>query len=162
MKTSETGATVGSVVRVASGNFLEMYDLMVYAYYASYIANAIFPSSNHFASLMLTLGTFGVGYLMRPLGAIILGAYMDRQGRRAGLILALLLMAVGTFPIACTPAYRTIGILAPIIVGVGRLLGGFSAGGELGGGCGYRGESAPPRHKGFYCAWQSASQQVSV
>src|SRR5437016_13580940 len=89
----ETRAIVGSVVRVASGNFLEMYDLMVYAYYASYIANDIFPSSNHFASLMLTLGTFGAGYLMRPLGAVVLGAYIDQHGRRAGLILALSLMA---------------------------------------------------------------------
>ena len=159
---SETAATIASVVRVASGNFLEMYDLMVYAYYASYIANAIFPSDNHFASLMLTLGTFGVGYLMRPLGAIVLGAYMDRHGRRAGLILALLLMAVGTFTIACTPGYRTIGIIAPIIVVVGRLLQGFSAGVELGGVSVYLAEIATPGHKGFYCAWQSASQQVSV
>ncbi len=158
----ETGATVGSVVRVAAGNFLEMYDLMVYAYYASYIATAIFPSSNHFASLMLTLGTFGVGYLMRPLGAIILGAYLDRHGRRAGLILALSLMAVGTFTIACTPGYRTIGIIAPIIVVLGRLLQGFSAGVELGGVSVYLAEIATPGHKGFYCAWQSASQQVSV
>src|SRR6202790_1655533 len=105
MKTSDAGATVGSVVRVASGNFLEMYDFMVYAYYASYIAHEIFPSSNQFASLMLTLGTFGAGYLMRPLGAVVLGAYMDRHGRRTGLILTLFLMAIGTLVIACTPAY---------------------------------------------------------
>src|SRR5579872_2703417 len=162
MKTSDAGSTVVSVVCVASGNFLEMYDLMVYAYYASYIANDIFPSSNHFASLMLTLGTFGAGYLMRPLGAIILGAYIDQNGRRAGLILALSLMAVGTFTIACTPGYRTIGIVAPIIVVLGRLLQGFSAGVELGGVSVYLAEIATPGHKGFYCAWQSASQQVSV
>jgi MFS family permease len=111
---------------------------------------------------MLTLGTFGVGYLMRPLGAIVLGAYMDRHGRRAGLILALLLMAVGTFTIACTPGYQTIGIVAPIIVVLGRLLQGFSAGVELGGVSVYLAEIATPGHKGFYCAWQSASQQVSV
>src|SRR6266566_9903922 len=102
----ETRAMVGSVVRVASGNFLEMYDLMVYAYYASYIAHDIFPSNNEFASLMLTLGTFGAGYLMRPLGAIVLGTYIDRHGRRTGLILTLTFMAVGTFIIACTPGYR--------------------------------------------------------
>jgi metabolite-proton symporter len=158
----ETATALGSIVRVASGNFLEMYDLMVYAYYASYIANAIFPSSNHFASLMLTLGTFGAGYLMRPLGAIILGAYIDQHGRRAGLILALLLMAVGTLTIACTPGYRTIGIIAPIIVVLGRLLQGFSAGVELGGVSVYLAEIATPGHKGFYCAWQSASQQLAV
>ena len=162
MTKPQTTATLGSVVRVASGNFLEMYDLMVYAYYASYIANDIFPSSNHFASLMLTLGTFGAGYLMRPLGAIVLGAYIDQHGRRAGLILALSLMAVGTFTIACTPGYRIIGIFAPIIVVLGRLLQGFSAGVELGGVSVYLAEIATPGHKGFYCAWQSASQQVSV
>jgi MFS transporter, MHS family, citrate/tricarballylate:H+ symporter len=162
MTSAERRKAFGSVVRVASGNFLEMYDLMVYAYYASYISTAIFPSDNHFASLMLTLGTFGVGYLMRPLGAIVLGAYIDHHGRRAGLILALLLMAVGTFTIACTPGYRTIGIIAPIIVVLGRLLQGFSAGVELGGVSVYLAEIATPGHKGFYCAWQSASQQVSV
>src|ERR1700722_1622721 len=146
----EAGATLRSIVRVASGNFLEMYDFMGYAYYASYIANAIFPSDNHFASLMLTLGTFGAGYLMRPLGAVVLGAYVDRNGRRAGLILTLTLMAAGTFVIACTPGYRTIGLAAPIIVVLGRLLQGFSAGVELGGVSVYLAEIATPGHNGFY------------
>src|SRR5207244_4973330 len=100
--------------------------------------------------------------LMRPLRAVILGAYIDQHGRRAGVLLALSLMAVGTFTIACTPGYRTIGILAPIIVVLGRLLQGFSAGVELGGVSVYLAEIATPGHKGFYCAWQSASQQVSV
>src|SRR5258706_2621086 len=153
---------IGAVIRVASGNFLEMYDFMVYAYYASYIANAIFPSSSQFASLMLTLGTFGAGYLMRPLGAVVLGQYVDRYGRRAGLILSLSLMAVGTFAIATTPGYRTIGIVAPVIVVLGRLLQGFSAGVEVGGVSVYLAEIATPGNRGFYCAWQSASQQVAV
>ena len=150
------------IVRVASGNFLEMFDFMVYAYYASYIAHEIFPSDSEFASLMLTLGTFGAGYLMRPLGAIVLGAYMDRNGRRKGLILTLSMMAVGTLVIACTPGYRTIGLIAPIVVVLGRLLQGFSAGVELGGVSIYLAEIATPGHRGFYCAWQSASQQVAV
>src|SRR5215471_3291822 len=124
---------IGAVIGVASGNFLEMYDFMVYAYYASYIAREIFPSSSAYASLMLTLGTFGAGYLMRPLGAIVLGAYIDRHGRRSGLILTLFLMAIGTLVIACTPGYRTIGVVAPLVVVLGRLLQGFSAGVELGG-----------------------------
>jgi metabolite-proton symporter len=153
---------VRSVIRVASGNFLEMYDFMVYAYYASYIAREIFPSSSEFASLMLTLGTFGAGYLMRPLGAVVLGAYVDRHGRRAGLILTLFLMAIVTLVIACTPAYRTIGIVAPVVVVLGRLLQGFSAGVELGGVSVYLSEIATPGHRGFYCAWQSGSQQVAV
>jgi len=162
MSDREDSSKVRAIVRVSSGNFLEMYDFMVYAYYASYIANAIFPSSSQFASLMLTLGTFGAGYLMRPLGAIVLGAYVDKHGRRAGLILTLCLMAVGTFAIACTPGYRTIGIIAPIIVVLGRLLQGFSAGVELGAVSVYLAEIATPGHRGFYCAWQSGSQQVAV
>ncbi len=162
MTTQPTNSKIGNVIRVSSGNFLEMYDFMVYAYYASYIAREIFPASNAYASLMLTLGTFGAGYLMRPLGAVVLGAYIDRVGRRAGLILTLFLMAIGTLVIACTPAYRTIGIAAPIIVLLGRLLQGFSAGVEVGGASVYLSEMATPGHRGFYCAWQSASQQIAV
>lgn len=139
-----------------------MYDFMVYAYYASYIAHDIFPSNSEFASLMLTLGTFGAGYLMRPVGAIVLGVYIDRHGRRSGLILTLLLMAIGTAVIAFTPPYRSIGIIAPIIVVLGRLLQGLSAGVMLGGVSVYLAEIATPGHRGFYCSWQSASQQVSV
>jgi metabolite-proton symporter len=159
---SENSSKIRSVIRVSSGNFLEMYDFMVYAYYASYIAHEIFPSSSEFASLMLTLGTFGAGYLMRPLGALVLGAYVDRHGRRAGLILTLFLMAIGTLVIASTPAYRTIGIVAPVVVVLGRLLQGFSAGVEVGGASVYLSEIATPGHRGFYCSWQSASQQVAV
>jgi metabolite-proton symporter len=162
MNTQATNSKFGNVVRVSSGNFLEMYDFMVYAYYASYIAHEIFPSSSAYASLMMTLGTFGAGYLMRPLGAVVLGAYVDRHGRRTGLILTLFLMAIGTLVIACTPAYRTIGIIAPIVVLLGRLLQGFSAGVEVGGASIYLSEMATPGHRGFYCAWQSASQQVAV
>src|SRR5579863_8104240 len=139
-----------------------MYDFMVYAYFASYIAHDFFPWDSEFASLMLTLATFGAGYLMRPLGGIVLGTYIDRHGRRTGLILTLMLMAVGTFIIACTPGYRFIGVAAPIIVVCGRLLQGFSAGVELGGVSVYLAEIATPGHRGFYCSWQSASQQIAV
>ena len=94
---------ISSVVRVSSGNFLEMYDFMVFGYYASAIGNAFFPSGNPFVSLMLSLMTFGAGFLMRPLGAIVLGAYTDLHGRRAGLILTLGLMSVGIIFIAFVP-----------------------------------------------------------
>lgn len=153
---------IGKILRVASGNFLEMYDFVVYGYYAIYIANKFFPEGNEFASLMLSLMTFGVGYLMRPLGALVLGAYIDRHGRRKGLLLTLLLMAVGTLSIAIAPGYATIGLLAPLIIVAGRLLQGLSAGVELGGVSVYLSEIATPRHRGFYVAWQSASQQVAV
>jgi metabolite-proton symporter len=162
MNSENKTSAIGNVIRVSSGNFLEMYDFMVYAYYATYIAREIFPSSSAYASLMLTLGTFGAGYLMRPLGAIVLGAYIDRRGRRTGLIVTLFLMAIGTLVIACTPGYKSIGIVAPIIVLLGRLLQGFSAGVEVGGASVYLSEMATPGHRGFYCAWQSASQQVAV
>src|SRR5262245_41293978 len=151
-----------SVVRVSSGNFLEMYDFMVFGYYASAIGAAFFPSGSPFFSLMLSLMTFGAGFLMRPLGAIVLGAYADRHGRRAGLMLTLALMSVGIFSIACMPGYGTLGVLAPILVLCGRLLQGFSAGMELGGVSVYLSEIATPGHKGFYVSWQSASQQAAV
>jgi metabolite-proton symporter len=155
-------AKVGRVVRVASGNFLEMYDFTVYGYYAAYIARTFFPVSSEFASLMLSLMTFGVGYLMRPLGAIVLGAYIDRKGRRDGLLLTLALMGAGTLTIAGTPGYAAIGLAAPLLVVGGRLLQGLSAGVELGGVSVYLAEIATPGHRGFYCSWQSASQQVAV
>ena len=159
---AERKSKVWSVVRVSSGNFLEMYDFMVFGYYATAIGNAFFPNGNPFLSLMLSLMTFGAGFLMRPLGAIVLGAYTDHHGRRAGLILTLTLMSVGIFSIACTPGYRTIGLLAPLLVLTGRLLQGFSAGMELGGVSVYLSEIATPGHKGFYLSWQSGSQQVAV
>jgi MFS transporter, MHS family, citrate/tricarballylate:H+ symporter len=153
---------IWSVIRVSSGNFLEMYDFMVFGYYASAIGKAFFPSGSAFVSLMLSLMTFGAGFLMRPLGALVLGAYTDRHGRRAGLLLTLSLMSVGIFSIAFVPGYATIGLLAPVLVVFGRLLQGFSAGMELGGVSVYLSEIATPGHKGFYVSWQSGSQQVAV
>jgi MFS family permease len=162
LTSSNRKAKIWSVIRVSSGNFLEMYDFMVFGYYASAIGQAFFPSGNPFLSLMLSLMTFGAGFLMRPLGAIVLGAYTDRHGRRAGLLLTLGLMSIGIFSIACMPGYSTIGLLAPLLVLVGRLLQGFSAGMELGGVSVYLSEIATPGHKGFYVSWQSGSQQVAV
>ena len=159
---SDRNSKIWSVIRVSSGNFLEMYDFMVFGYYATAIGKAFFPSGNPFVSLMLSLMTFGAGFLMRPLGAIVLGAYTDRHGRRAGLLLTLGLMSAGIFSIACMPGYATIGLLAPLLVLVGRLLQGFSAGMELGGVSVYLSEIATPGHKGFYVSWQSGSQQVAV
>src|SRR5271165_3337342 len=150
------------VLRVVSGNFLEMFDFFLFGFYATYISRAFFPAGSEFASLMLTFMTFGAGFLMRPLGAIILGAYVDQIGRRKGLILTLTIMASGTILIAFVPGYETIGMLAPALVLIGRLLQGFSAGVELGGVSVYLSEMATPGNKGFYVAWQSASQQVAI
>jgi MHS family citrate/tricarballylate:H+ symporter-like MFS transporter len=153
---------LGRIVRVTSGNFLEMFDFFLYGFYATAIAKAFFPLTDQFASLMAVFVTFGAGFLMRPLGAIVLGGYIDRVGRRRGLIVTLSLMACGTILIACVPDYAIIGPLAPILVLIGRLLQGFSAGAELGGVSVYLTEIAKPGHKGFYAAWQSASQQVAI
>ena len=156
------GGKVIDVVRVASGNFLEMYDFMVFGYFAGAIGRAFFPSGDAFSGLLKSLATFGVGFLMRPLGAVVLGAYTDRHGRRAGLLLTLTLMAVGILTMTLTPDYRTIGVAAPLLVLAGRLLQGFSAGAELGNVSVYLAEIAPPARRGFYVAWQSGSQQVAV
>ena len=162
MSATDRRAKIKSVFIVSSGNFLEMYDFMVFGYYASAIARTFFPSSSEYASLMLSLMTFGAGFLMRPLGAIFLGAYLDRHGRRSGLLLTLGLMAVGTMTIAFMPGFESIGLLAPVLVLVGRLLQGLSAGVEVGGVSVYLSEIATKGRKGFYVSWQSASQQMAV
>jgi len=151
-----------TIFNVTSGNFLEMYDFMVFGYYATAISKTFFPGDDPFASLMLTLMTFGAGFLMRPLGAIILGAYIDHHGRRKGLLLTLGLMAIGTLTIAVVPGYATLGVAAPILILLGRLLQGFSAGVELGGVSVYLAEVAPKGRKGFFVSWQSGSQQIAV
>ena len=153
---------IATVLRVTSGNFLEMFDFFLYGFYATDIAKAFFPGKSPYISLMLTFVTFGAGFLMRPLGAVVLGAYIDRIGRRRGLIVTLALMACGTVLIACVPTYSTIGLFAPLLVVIGRLLQGFSAGVELGGVSVYLSEMATPGHKGFYVSWQSASQQAAI
>lgn len=151
-----------SVIMVTSGNFIEMFDFFLFGLYASHIAATFFPARNELASLMNTFVAFGAGFLMRPLGAIILGAYVDSVGRRKGLVVTLSIMATGTILIAFVPGYSQIGLLAPVLVVLGRLLQGFSAGAELGGVSVYLAEIAGPHEKGFMVSWQSASQQVAI
>ena len=160
--TPKTRVAIKPIVQVAAGNALEIYDFMIYGYYARYIAQTFFPSDSEFISLMLSLMTFAFGFLARPIGAIVLGAYTDRHGRRKGLILALTLMSLGIIAVACTPSYASIGIAAPLIVLCGRLLQGFSAGAELGGVVVYLAEIAPPTRRAFYTCWQAGSQQFAV
>src|SRR6202163_3915965 len=148
-----------SVLRVASGNFLEMYDFMIFGYFSAAIGRAYFPPSSEFASLMFSMTTFPVGFMVRTLGALFRGAYIDHIGRRKGLLVTLGLMSVGTLTIALVPGYETVGLFAPIVVVLGRLCQGFSAGVELGGVSVYLSEIATPGHRGFYVAWQSGSQQ---
>ena len=162
MESRERRTRMGIVIRAASGNFLELYDYLVYVYFAGYIAKAYFPASSEFTSLMLALGTYGVASIARPFGAVILGSYMDRAGRRKGLLVTLSLMAVGTASVALTPSFASIGLFAPAIIAAGRLVQGFSLGVEAGGVNVYLAEIATPGNRGFYCAWQAASQALGV
>lgn len=155
-------ARIGAIFRVTSGNFLEQFDFFLFGFYATYIAHTFFPASSEFASLMMTFAVFGAGFLMRPIGAVVLGAYIDKVGRRKGLIVTLSIMAAGTFMIVLIPSYQSIGLWAPMLVLIGRLLQGFSAGAELGGVSVYLAEIATPGRKGFYTSWQSGSQQVAI
>jgi MHS family citrate/tricarballylate:H+ symporter-like MFS transporter len=150
-----------AVFRVTAGNFLEQFDFFLFGFYATQIAAVFFPAASEFASLMLTFAVFGAGFLMRPLGAIVLGAYIDDVGRRKGLIVTLSIMASGTMLIAFVPGYATIGMLAR--AGAGRAAAaGLLGGAELGGVSVYLAEMATPGRKGFYTSWQSASQQVAI
>src|SRR5690242_10730932 len=153
---------IGAILRATSGNFLEQFDFFLFGFYAPAIAKAFFPAENDTAALLHTFGIFWLGALMRPIGAVVLGAYIDRVGRRQGLIVTLGLMAIGTLTIAATPGYATIGLAAPLIIVAGRLVQGLSAGVELGGVSVYLAEIATPGRRGFYCSWQSASQQLAV
>jgi MFS transporter, MHS family, citrate/tricarballylate:H+ symporter len=153
---------IGAVLRATAGNFLEMFDFFLAGIYAHQIGKAFFATGNEYFDTLFAFIVFWFGALMRPLGAIYLGAYVDSLGRRKGLLLTLGIMATGTVIIAVTPSYATIGIAAPIIVIAGRLLQGFSAGVELGGVSVYLAEIATPGHKGFVTSFQSGSQQVAV
>jgi MFS family permease len=159
---SDRSSLAWSVVSATSGNFLAAFDFFIFGYYATAIGRAFFPAESEYASLMLSLATFGVGFLIRPLGAIIVGGYIDRHGRRKGLLLTLGLMAIATLVMAFVPGYQTIGLAAPLIVVLARLTQGFSEGGELPGVAVYLAEIAKSGRKGFFVSLQPASQQVAV
>jgi MHS family citrate/tricarballylate:H+ symporter-like MFS transporter len=153
---------ISAILRATSGNFLEQFDFFLFGFYAPVLAKAFFPSENETAALLNTFGIFWLGALMRPVGAIVLGAYIDRIGRRQGLIVTLSIMAIGTVVIAFCPSYAAIGVAAPLIVLIARLLQGFSAGVELGGVSVYLAEISTPGNRGFYTSFQSSSQQVAI
>ncbi|HEX7967299.1 MAG TPA: MFS transporter [Stellaceae bacterium] len=143
------------------GNALEWFDILVYGYFAVTLSQTFFPKGNDAVALLLTLGTFGVSYLVRPLGAIVLGAYGDRAGRKASLMVSILLMVIGTFMMAVMPSYASVGILAPIGVLAARLIQGFSVGGEFGSATSFLAEHGPDR-KGFLASWQWAGQGLAA
>ncbi|AIX51186.1 MFS transporter [Pantoea eucrina] len=143
------------------GNALEWFDIAVYGFFASYIAHAFFPVSDPAVSLLLTFGSFGVSFLIRPLGAIVLGNYADRHGRKRALLLSINLMMLGGAIITFMPGYAHIGLLAPLLILVARLIQGFSAGGEFGSSTAFLVEHYPER-KAFIASWQFATQGAST
>ena len=149
------------IAAVALGNGLEMYDFTIYSFFSVYIAATFFPGSNPLTSLLLAVGTFGVGFLFRPVGALVLGRYADRAGRRTAMTTTIWLMAGGTAVIAFCPGYATLGVAAPLVLVLGRLVQGFSAGGEVGAATSLLLEASGQR-RGFTVSWQLASQGAAT
>jgi MFS transporter, MHS family, proline/betaine transporter len=147
------------IIAATIGNVLEWFDFLVYGYFAVTIAEVFFPATNPVVSLLVTFGAFGLSYLVRPLGALIVGTYTDRHGRKAGLTLSIGMMMIGTTLMVVTPGYATIGIAAPVIITTARLLQGFSVGGEFGSAVAFLVEHAGDR-KGYSASWQWASTGI--
>jgi MHS family proline/betaine transporter-like MFS transporter len=164
MAVSTTTAHAGSpqpslrrmIVAATIGNVLEWFDFVVYGFFAVTIAEVFFPAHDPTVSMLITFGAFGLAYFVRPLGAIVVGGFTDRAGRKAGLLLSMALMMVGTTLMALTPGYATIGIAAPILITLARLLQAFSVGGEFGSAVSFLAEHGGGR-RGFAASWQFAT-----
>lgn len=148
---------VKAVTAASMGNLVEWFDFGVYGYFASVIAVNFFISESHLVSLMTTFATFAVGFFMRPLGAVVIGTYGDRAGRKKALAFTVIMMAVATFIIGILPTYHQIGVWAPVFLVIARLIQGFSAGGEWGGSASFMVEYADKTSKGFWGSWQQVS-----
>ncbi|MEX3949124.1 MFS transporter [Paraburkholderia sp. EG287B] len=161
MSAKQPVSLVRLVIATSAGNALEWFDIAIYGFFAVYIGKHFFPAVNETVSMLLTFGTFGASYLVRPLGGAVLGAYADRSGRKAALMLSVSLMMVGTAIIALIPDYAAIGLAAPLAVFAARLIQGFSAGGEFGASTAMLIEHAPHR-RGFLASWQFATQGLAT
>ena len=151
-------APVGAIAAAALGNGIELYDFTIYSFFALTIGKLFFPIQSEFGPLLLALLTFGIGFVARPLGSVIIGAYADRAGRKPALNLTFALMALGTTLIGLCPTYDRIGVLAPLTIVAGRILQGFSAGGEIGASSTLLLEMGPREGSGVRVSWQMASQ----
>lgn len=154
-------SSTGDLIAVVLGNALEFFDFTVYAFFAVFIGKSFFPSFSPASQLIASVAVFGVGFVARPIGGLVIGAYADRAGRKAALSVTISMMALGTAILAFTPSYTTIGVIAPVLVVIGRLLQGFSAGGEMGPATTYLLEIASPGRRGFYTSWQLATQGIA-
>lgn len=150
-----------AVTAAVIGNALEWYDFSIYAFFAIYFASSFFNQADQSTELIQAFLAFGLGYVIRPLGALVIGSYADRTGRKAALTLTITIMASGTLIIAIAPGYTIIGIMAPVLIVCGRLLQGFSAGGETGGAAAFLVEYAPAGKKGKYASWLQASMGLT-
>lgn len=160
-RSTQPVSLVKVVMATSVGNALEWFDIAIYGFFAVYIARNFFPSNSDTASMLLTFGTFGASYLIRPIGGMVIGAYADKHGRKAALTLSVAFMMLGTALIALMPNYAHIGVLAPIGIFLARLIQGFSAGGEFGPSTALLIEHAPHR-RGFLASWQFATQGVAT
>ncbi|HEY3779167.1 MAG TPA: MFS transporter [Rhizomicrobium sp.] len=152
------GLSTRNVTAAVAGNAIEFYDFITYAFFAVQIGRVFFPAHSAYASLMLSLGTFGAGFAMRPIGGIVIGRYADRVGRKPAMILCLVMMGGAILAAALTPSYAAIGLAAPALFLVARMAQGFALGGQVGSTTAFLMEAAPVRQRGFYTAWQVASQ----
>src|SRR5258708_31907868 len=150
-----------AVAAASIGNAFEWFDFIIYGFFAVMIARLFFPAGNQKASLLLTFASFGAAFLMRPVGAVVLGHLADRHGRKAGMTLSLSMMMAGTAITAFAPTYTFVGIFAPIVVAAARMMQGFSAGGEFGSATVFLAEQNPKR-RGLYASWQFAGQGLST
>jgi MHS family citrate/tricarballylate:H+ symporter-like MFS transporter len=150
------------VAAVTVGNALEFYDFVTYSFFSLYIGRAFFPGGSESTKLLLSLATFGVGFLTRPVGAIVIGRWADRAGRKPAMIFSFAAMGIGLVGLTLTPTYASIGLAAPVLVIFFRLLQGFALGGNVGPATAYMVEAAPPLRRGFYASMQAASQDVAV
>lgn len=150
------------IAAVVVGNALEFYDFLNYSFFAVYIGRAFFPSTSPTASLLASLGTFGVGFVTRPIGGIVIGRMGDRIGRKPAMVLSFSLMGFAIIGLALTPSHQHIGVAAPILVILFRMVQGFALGGEVGPTTAFLLESAPPERRGFYTAFQFWTQDISI
>jgi MFS transporter, MHS family, proline/betaine transporter len=162
ISTTRAQSKTTQIAAAVIGNAFEWYDFIAFGFLTVVIARLFFPTDSQYASLLLTTATFGVGFFMRPVGGFVLGMYADRKGRKAALQLIIGLMTVAIAMIAFAPTYGTVGIAAPLIIVVARLLQGFATGGEFASATVFLIESAPSHRRGFYGSWQMVGQGFAV
>lgn len=149
-----TGGRIKSIIGGSLGNLVEWYDWYAYTAFSLYFSDAFFPSDNQTVQLLNTAGIFAIGFLMRPIGGWVMGTFADKRGRKTALTFSVLLMSVGSLIIAITPGYKSIGVAAPILLVLARIIQGLSVGGEYGTSATYLSEMATKKHRGFYSSFQ--------